>query len=251
MFAPGRLFGRSHKLVNRLALFVACTLVLGGCTSTPHKWWPFHKKAKPAPEVVHEVDLVNADGTPANYPQYWKRNTLIIDLSGVSGTGAVTARLPADTTWPVRVAVRVQPGSIQQVEVQGEERNVMAVSTEAGLPIELEFAPSVYRKTTAAIYINWGFMPQFAEAVVEPEPEQGFHSPMEVPPKPEGATPAPAATPQPAPGSDADHPPDVPPPPAPPPGAKKPAKIVTPPSGTDRAAPLPEPAAEPDGSAPR
>jgi len=249
MFAPGRLFGRSHKLVNRLALFVACTLVLGGCTSTPHKWWPFHKKAKPAPEVVHEVDLVNADGTPANYPQYWKRNTLSSDLSGVSGTGAVTARLPADTTWPVRVAVRVQPGSIQQVEVQGEERNVMAVSTEAGLPIELEFAPSVYRKTTAAIYINWGFMPQFAEAVVEPEPEHGFHSPMEVPPKPEGAKPAAA------PGSDADRPPDVPPPPAPPPapppGAKKPAKIVTPPSGTNRGTPLPEPAAEPDGSAPR
>jgi hypothetical protein len=259
MFAPGRLFGRSHKLVNRLALIVAGSLVLGGCTSTPHKWWPFHKKAKPAPEVVHEVDLVNADGTPANYPQIWKRNTLVIDLSGVSGSGAVTARLPADTTWPVRVAVRVQPGSVQQVEVQGEERNVMAVSTEAGLPIDLEFASSVYRKTTAAIYINWGFMPQFAEAVVEPE--NTFQSPMEVPNKPQGAAPAaaptaaPAAGPAPAvpaipaPGSDADHPPDVPPPPAPPPGTRKPATIMAPPTGASKGAPLPENASENDGSA--
>ncbi len=87
----------------------------------PHIW-PFYKKPKPEPEVVHELDLVNADGTPATYPQYWKRNTLVIDLSGVTGTGSVAARLPADTTWPVRIAVRVQPGSVEQVEIQGEER---------------------------------------------------------------------------------------------------------------------------------
>jgi len=241
--------------VKRLALIAACALLIGGCASPGTKWWPFHKKPKPPPEIVHELDLVNADGTPANFPQFWKRNTLVIDLSGVSGTGGLAARLPADTTWPVRVAVRVQPGGVEQIEVQGEERNVMAVSREGTLPIDLEFAPSVYRKTTAAIYINWGFMPQFAEAVVEPE--QTFHSPMEVPPKP-GETapapapepepaPAPAAVPTPAPGSDADHPPDVPPPPAPPPGSRKPAKIMAPPTGTQRA-PLPEPAAEPDGA---
>jgi hypothetical protein len=230
--------------VNRLALIVTCTLVLGGCASPGTKWWPFHKKEKPAPEQVHEVYLVNPDGTPANFPQYWQRNTLIIDLSGVSGAGAVTARLPEQTTWPVRVGVRVQPGSVEQVEVQGEERNVMAVSREAGLPIDLEFPPSVYRPTTAAIYINWGFMPQFAEAVIEPEPT--YQSPMELPAKPADAVPPMVPAPptsEPAPGSDADHPPDVPPPPAPPPGSK-PARILAPARGTQ---PLPEPAAEPDG----
>jgi hypothetical protein len=143
----------------------------------------------PPPEVVHEVELVNADGSAASYPQYWKRNTLVIDLSGVSGVGSVAARLPADTAWPVRVAVRVRPGSVEQIEVVGEERNVLAVSREGTLPIDLEFAASVYKPTTGAIYINWGYMPQFAEAVVEPEKD--FVSPTVVPktaePESEGA----------------------------------------------------------------
>jgi len=153
--------------------------LLAGCSSMS-KLWPFHKKEKPAPEAVHEVELVNADGSAASYPQYWKRNTLVIDLSGVSGVGSVAARLPADTTWPVRVAVRVRPGSVEQVEVLGEERNVIAVSREGTLPLDLEFAASVYKPTTGAIYINWGYMPQFAEVVIGPE-DQGYVSPQVVP----------------------------------------------------------------------
>ena len=196
---------------SRLA-FIATLISLGlvtGC-STP-KIWPFYKKPKPAPEIVHEVDLVNADGSAASYPQYWKRNTLVIDLSGVSGAGSVAARLPADTTWPVRVAVRVQPGSVEQVEVLGEERNVLAVAREGTMPIELEFAASVYRPTTGAIYISWGYIPQFAEVVVEPE--AGFVSPTEAP------KPAPAAEPG-APGAnEVIAPSEVTPQPSPPPGS--------------------------------
>ena len=166
----------------RLVYIVVASLAISACSSMHMpKIWPFYKKPKPVPEAVHELDLVNADGTPASYPQYWKRNTLVIDLSGASGTGSVTARLPPETTWPVRVAVRVQPGSVQQIEVQGEERSVLPVAAEGVLPIDLEFAHSVYRPTTAAVYINWGYMPQFAEAVVEPEPEAGFVSPTQVP----------------------------------------------------------------------
>lgn len=176
----------------RLGFVIAGCFALAACSSmhAPHIW-PFYKKPKPAPEVVHELDLVNSDGTPAAYPQYWKRNTLVIDLSGVNGTGSVAARLPAETTWPVRIAVRVRPGSVEQVEIQGEERNVLPVSHEGATPIDMEFAPSVFRKNTQAIYINWGFMPQFAEAVIEPE--HGFVSPTEVPNKPAAppdATPA-------------------------------------------------------------
>jgi len=226
---PNRGFGPCYvcAVKLRLTIIAGCALVLVGCTATPKWYWPFHKKAKPAPEAVHELDLVNADGSAASFPQYWKRNTLVIDLSGVSGTGAVTARLPAETTWPVRVAVRVQPGSVEQVEIQGEERNVMAVSREGTLPIDLEFAPSVYRPNTAAIYINWGFMPQFAVAVVEPEPDATFVSPTEVPNKPATPEGVPAPAAEPAPGPDADHLPDVPPPPG----------------TSDRT--MPEPAAEP------
>ncbi len=173
MFAPAK---------ARLALAVALCFGLQACGSMhmPHVW-PFYKKPKPEPEAVHEVELVNADGSPASYPQYWKRNTLVIDLSGVSGTGSVTARLLPETTWPVRVAVRVRPGSVQQVEVQGEERTVLAIAAEGTLPQDLELAPSVYRPNTGAIYFNWGNMPQFAEVVLEPQ-EKGFVSPTVVPP---------------------------------------------------------------------
>jgi hypothetical protein len=155
----------------------ACCLALSACAMP--KIWPFYKKPKPVPEAVHELDLVNTDGSPASFAQYWKRNTLVIDLSAVSGMGGIAARLPDATPWPVRIAVRVRPGSVQQLEIQGEERNVLPVTTEGVEPIDLTLAPSVYRPTTAAIYISWGSMPTFAAA--PPTPEPGFVSPTEVP----------------------------------------------------------------------
>jgi hypothetical protein len=169
------------RLAPGLSLIVVCCLAMTACSSLRMpNIWPFHKKAKPGPEAVTELNLVNADGTPATFPQYWKRNTLVIDLSGVSGTGGVAARLPEETTWPVRVAVRVQPGSVAQVEIQGEERNVLSVAGEGTRPIDLEFAPSVYTPNTAAIYISWGPMPVFVESAPAPE-APAFVSPTELP----------------------------------------------------------------------
>lgn len=193
MFAPTNSVrsGRPVKFrLVSLAAMVACTLVLNACSMRMPHVWPFYKKPKVGPPAVNELNLVNADGSAATFPQYWKRNTLVIDLSGVSGMGSVAARLPEETTWPVRVAVRVRPGSVQQIEIQGEERNVLPVATEGALPIDLEFAPSVYRPNTAAIYISWGSMPVFAEVPVAPATPE-FVSPTEVPktaPAPEAPT---------------------------------------------------------------
>jgi hypothetical protein len=195
---------------SRLALVVAGCLVLSACAMP--KIWPFYKKPKAGPEAVHELNLLNADGTPASYPQYWSRNTLVIDLSGVSGVGSVAARLPDETTWPVRVAVRVRPGSVQQIEIEGEERNVLPVSPEGTKLIDLELAASVYTPRTAAIYISWGAMPVFAEAAPEPATPE-FVSPTEIPKNAAPAEPAPSA-------SDIIPPAEVAPPqPSPPPGA--------------------------------
>jgi hypothetical protein len=184
-----------------LAATIACGLGLSACGTMhmPHVW-PFYKKPKTAPLAVNELTLVNADGSPATYPQYWKRNTLVIDLSGVGGAGSFAARLPEGATWPVRVAVRVRPGSVQQIEILGEERNVLPVAPEGTQPIDLEFAPSVYRPRTAAIYISWGTMPVFAEVPVEPV-TPGFVSPMVVPktaPVPDSPPPATEITTDPA-----------------------------------------------------
>ena len=179
-----------------LAASVACCLALSACTMP--KIWPFYKKPKPVPEAVHELDLVNTDGTPASYPQYWKRNTLVIDLSGVSGSGGIAARLPEQTLWPVRVAVRVRPGSVQQIEVQAEERDVLPVSPDGTELIDLSLAPSLYTPKTAAIYISWGNIPQFAGVTPDTAPQ--FVSPTEVP-KTAPAPPAPAPVNEPTPSA--------------------------------------------------
>lgn len=178
---------------SRLALVVAGCLILSACGHLRMpKVWPFYKKPKATPEAVHEVNLLNADGTPASYPQYWKRNTLVIDLTGIGGQGSVAARLPEESTWPVRVALRVQPGSVGQLEVQAEERNVLPVTTDGTRPVDIELSPSVYTPKTAAIYIQWGPVPVFVEtAPVEAEP--AFVSPTQVPPQ--AAEPPPGETP--------------------------------------------------------
>lgn len=167
----------------RHVLVVACCLALAACGSLHMpkvKVWPFYKKPKPAPEAVHELNLVNNDGSGASYPQYWSRNTLVIDLSGVSGEGAVAARLPEETTWPVRVAVRVQPGRVGQLEMQAEERNVVTVSPEGAKPVDIELSSSLYTPTTAAIYIAWRPTPVIVDTAPESaEPE--FVSPTQVP----------------------------------------------------------------------
>jgi hypothetical protein len=172
----------------RLALVAAFCLALSAC-GTLHmpKIWPFYKKPKPGPEAVNELTLVNADGSGASYPQYWKRNTLVLDLSGVSGQGSVAARLPEETTWPVRVAVRVRPGSVGQLEVQAEERNILPVTAEGNKVVDIELSPSLYTPKTAAIYISWAPLPVIVETAPEPATTPEFVSPTEVPTKPADA----------------------------------------------------------------
>jgi hypothetical protein len=174
----------------RLALVAACCLALSAC-GTLHmpKIWPFYKKPKPGPEAVSELTLVNADGSAASYPQYWKRNTLVIDLSGVGGQGAVAARLPEETTWPVRVALRVRPGSVGQLEVQAEERNILPVTNEGTKDVDIELPPSLYTPKTAAIYISWAPVPVFVETAPVAPAAPEFQSPTVVPDKPAEAPP--------------------------------------------------------------
>lgn len=197
-------------------LIVACCLALASCGSV--NFWPFGKKKQRPLERVDELQLVYADGKPADFPQYWTRNTLVIDLSGASGTGGIAARLPPDTTWPVRMAVRVYPGGVQQIEILGEERNVLPVIATGSKTVDIDVAPSVYTPRTAAIYVSWGPMPVFAEAAA-PTPEPGFVSPTVVPTTPAPA-PAPSSTEEaPSPSASEIIPPGSTPAPQPSPGS--------------------------------
>jgi hypothetical protein len=59
--------------------------------------------------------------------------------------GSVAARLPGETTWPVRVAVRVRPGSVQQIESPGRGAQRAAGAPRAPNRSISKLAPSVYR----------------------------------------------------------------------------------------------------------
>ncbi|HKF98656.1 MAG TPA: hypothetical protein VKB20_10390, partial [Steroidobacteraceae bacterium] len=61
---------------------MALVVGVAGCS---HMHWPGHKPPPPPPKPVHYLEVGGAD-TAAVRAQYWKRNTLVIDLTGASGT---------------------------------------------------------------------------------------------------------------------------------------------------------------------
>lgn len=137
------------KRAAACALGVSGLLALSGCS---HLHWPWHHQ-KPAPPVaVHELDI-SGSATPA---QYWKRNTLLIDLSAASGTGQIVMKPAAGNSWPVRLAFRVMPGSFGVLEVQAAQRTVLPIHPSGGTPVDLELPPGLYRPDTPQITASWG-----------------------------------------------------------------------------------------------
>ncbi len=90
-----------HAAVVLLALWA-----LPGCRHLPARHWPWHHAPAAPAAAVHELDITGAAGTPAPFPQYWKRNTLVVDLSSVSGSGGITLT-PAAGTAGLRFAINV------------------------------------------------------------------------------------------------------------------------------------------------
>ena len=141
---------RSRAYAVRATALALAFVLSAGCS---HLKWPWHH-APPAPPVpVHEVDIAGAGAE--GFPQYWKRNTLLIDLSAASGTGNITVKPIAGTTWPVRLALRVRSGAIAVLEVQGEQRVYLPINTSGGAPIDLELTPGVYNAKTPQLEVSW------------------------------------------------------------------------------------------------
>ena len=114
----------------------------------------------PAPRPVDEIVFEAAEGAVAPaYPQYWRRNTLVVDLHSAPSSGRLTMRPRATGGWPVRLAFRVTPGAISQLEVQAAQRVLLPISAAAAPPLDLELAPTVYRRDTPAIVVSWGQSP--------------------------------------------------------------------------------------------
>ncbi len=158
---------RSGPAVRRAARAAAVPLALlaGGCGHLPAMhWphWPWHRHPPPAVAPVHELDIstgagaAGASGAAGAFPQYWKRNTLVVDLTAASGTGSITLTPAAGSAWPVRLAFRITPGSVGLLSVRGDQRLIIPVTPAAGKPIDLELAPGVYTSKTAQISVSWG-----------------------------------------------------------------------------------------------
>jgi hypothetical protein len=134
-----------------LSIALALAFLLAACS-----YMPWSKKPPAAPEAVNELAVTGADGSPAQgFPQYWKRNTLVVDLSAASGSGALVLKPGESGKWPVRVAFRVAPGSIGLLEVQADQRMLLPVAREGTKPIDLELVPGVYTAGTPQVRVRW------------------------------------------------------------------------------------------------
>jgi hypothetical protein len=138
---------------RRRAGFVGllCSAALvSGCSH-----WPWRHPPPPPPAPVSELTETAETGAAADYPQYWKRNTLLVDLRAISSEGGVVLQPRSGTQWPVRVALRVTPGSIAVLEVRGEERVILPVASGGAAPIDLELPPDLYKSTTTNLMVHW------------------------------------------------------------------------------------------------
>ncbi len=141
-------------MLGRAAGIVTMALSLAGCSHLPSPHWPWHHKPAPAPPEVHEIDETRDSATW--FPQYWMRNTLIIDLQSASGSGNVVLTPHEGTTWPVRIAFKVMPGSFGELEVRAAQRIVLPVTPQGTKPIVLELSPGIYVPRSPQISVSWG-----------------------------------------------------------------------------------------------
>jgi hypothetical protein len=144
-------------MLEKRILAVVAVLSLSGCGHLPSMHWPWHRKPAPPPPQVHELDETSDNG--GTFPQFWERNTLVVDLQGAKGTGNLVLTPREGTAWPVRIAFKVTPGWVGQLEVRGEQRVVLPITNAGVNPVYLELSPGVYVPKTPKITASWGANP--------------------------------------------------------------------------------------------
>jgi hypothetical protein len=140
------------------AFFVASMTVLlalaSGCQHLRWPWWGERTESR-ASTVDELVVTAPDEGTLPPLPQYWVRNTLVLDLQSVAGTGRARIAPKPGAAWPARLAFRVRPGAFGALEVRGEQRVVLPIAPEGGEVRDLELAPGIYTPSTQALEIGW------------------------------------------------------------------------------------------------
>ena len=138
-----------------VSLLAAGILGLAGCASVSAHL-PWSHKAPPPPEVSTALTVATPEGTAITWPQFWLRNDVVLDMSGIAGTGAAVVAPRAGLGWPMRVALRVTPGTVGAIDVRGAQRWIVPVPAAGAASVDLELPPGVYQSTTRQITVNWG-----------------------------------------------------------------------------------------------
>src|SRR5215469_573306 len=137
-----------HTLGARAALCGAL-LAVAACSH-----WPWHHRPPPPPVEVHEL-VVSGPSAATHFPQYWKRNTLLVDLSSASGSGSIALQPAAGGSWPVRLALRITRGSLGRLEVRGDQGVTLPITAGTGT-VDLELSPWLYSAHTQQLTVVWG-----------------------------------------------------------------------------------------------
>jgi hypothetical protein len=122
----------------------------------PALHWPWHGHPRGAsgPQPVQELAIQMQSGASSPIAQYWDRNTLLLDMTAVSGEGSALLAPRAGTGWPARLEFRVQSGRLGNLEVRGAQRVLFAVPAQGAATV-LQLDPGVYLASTAAITVRW------------------------------------------------------------------------------------------------
>jgi hypothetical protein len=138
--------------MTRTAALAMLALTLCACSHMP-----WHKKPAEPPGSVHELLEVAEDGTRTNaFPQYWVRNTLVIDMQGAASAGQFILKPRGGHGWPMRLAFRAKPGTLGLIEVRAEQRMLIPVTREGVAAVDIELAPGVYAAKTEQMAVRWG-----------------------------------------------------------------------------------------------
>ncbi|HEV7985463.1 MAG TPA: hypothetical protein VGP20_04805 [Steroidobacteraceae bacterium] len=135
-------------VARRRRVAAPTALALCACLSACGMHWPWRH---PTPAAPQPVQALSVEGSTAIL-QFWDRNTLLLDLTALSGEGE--ASLHAAHGWPVRLEFKVQPGSMAQLEVRALARTVFEVPSQ-GKPVVLKLAAGAYVGDTPQITIRW------------------------------------------------------------------------------------------------
>jgi len=105
---------------------------------------------------VSELLEMAEDGTRTYaFPQYWKRNTLVLDLQGAASAGKLVLKPREGAGWPMRLAFRVRPGTLGLIEVRAEQRMLIPVTREGSKAVDIELLPGVYTAKTEQLTLLW------------------------------------------------------------------------------------------------